>query len=77
MVKFQYLELLQQFLNFHLDFVKINNFQPQSTHNYVTPWPIVMILACMDRGDPNLYCGSYRGMVTFNVSQKMAPLDEV
>ena len=23
-------------------------------HNYVTPWPIVLILVCMDRGGPYL-----------------------
>ena len=52
-----YSEILNFFLNFHLFFAKNRNFQVRHIlwrHNYVTPWPIVLILVCMDRGGPYL-----------------------
>ena len=48
------LDLLYQKLEFSPIFHEICNFQIGSTlwcHNYTAPWPIVMILVCMDRGD--------------------------
>ena len=32
-----------------------HNFQICERRNYIMPWPIVMILLCVDRGSPNLY----------------------
>ena len=45
------------FLNFRLFLAKIEIFRSGIflwRHNYVTPWMIVLILVCMDRGGPYL-----------------------
>ena len=47
--------------NIHLCFANFAIFQtigPLWCYNYVTQWPVIMILVCMDRRDANLYYGS-------------------
>ena len=46
-----------EILNFRLFFAKNRNFHVRHVlwrHNYVTPWPIVLILVCMNREGPYL-----------------------
>ena len=49
-------------------------------HNYVTHWPIVLILVCMDRGGPYLPIDTKGGGCNnppwLDVLQKLAWLDE-
>ena len=70
-----------EILNFHLFYAKKSQFSSIFRsgmslwrHNYVTLWPIVLILVCMDREGP--YLSIDTKIPWLDVLQKIAWLDE-